>query len=163
MPTTPPLPPDRARKSESAQLDRKQSPWPQFIDLFHIELLNWRWGWRPLVLTGMLLPVILIVLLGYVTGTDAETSRHAHILTGNVTVALMFTNMRRMSTRFAWMREAGTLDYYATLPVHRYLVVVAVLCAFCCPCLRSWSLCCSDPFSWTSRCGCTHGSFWLSH
>lgn len=131
MPTTSPIPPDdRIRKSEAARSARKQPPWSQFADLFHIELLNWRWGWRPLVLTGMLLPVILIVLLGYVTGTDAETSRHAHILTGNVTVALMFTNMRRMSTRFAWMREAGTLDYYATLPVHRYLVVVAVLCAF---------------------------------
>ncbi len=108
----------------------KQPRWLQLVDLLYMELLNWRWGWRPLVLTGILLPVTLIVLLRYVAGADAAASRYAHILTGNLTVALMFTNMRRMATRFAWLREAGTLDYYATLPVQRSLVVVAVLGAF---------------------------------
>ncbi|MDE0672354.1 MAG: ABC transporter permease [Caldilineaceae bacterium] len=111
-------------------MDRQQPQWLQFADLLYIELLNWRWGWRPLVLTGILLPVISIVLLGYIAGPGVEASRYAHILTGNVTVALIFTNMRRVSTRLSWMRDVGTLDYYGTLPVRHYFVVLSVLCAF---------------------------------
>ncbi|MEZ4662277.1 MAG: hypothetical protein R2911_32400 [Caldilineaceae bacterium] len=42
-------------------------------------------------------------------------------------MTLMFTNMNRMTSRFAFMRSVGTLDYYATLPVQRYLVVIASL------------------------------------
>lgn len=109
---------------------RSQPQWLQFSDLLYIELLNWRWGWRPLILTGILLPVLSIALLGYIVGPGGETGRYAHILTGNVTVALIFTNMRRVTTRFSWMRDAGTLDYYGTLPVRHYLVVLAVLFAF---------------------------------
>lgn len=106
------------------------SPWAQLLELCHKELLNWRWGWRPLVLTGIIVPVIFMTLLGNVASPQADTDRLAHILCGNLIIALMFTNMRRMASRFAWMRDMGTLDYYATLPVQRWLIVVAVLAAF---------------------------------
>ena len=54
-----------------------------------------------------------------------------HIRTGNATATLILAHMQRMSTRFAWMREARTLDCLRyVLPVHRYRFVVAVRCAF---------------------------------
>ena len=111
-------------------LQTPPSAWAQLVELSHKELLNWRWGWRPLLLTGMIAPVIFITLLGNVAGPDADAQRLAHILSGNIIISLMFTNMRRMTSRFAWMRAVGTLDYYATLPVHRWIVVVSVLVAF---------------------------------
>ncbi len=124
--------PEIARQSAGAPFAAQAPPsaWAQLVELSHRELLNWRWSWRPLILTGMVAPVIFITLLGNVAGPDADAQRLVHILTGNIIMGLMFTNMRRMTSRFAWMRAVGTLDYYAVLPIHRGLVVVSVLVAF---------------------------------
>ncbi len=101
----------------------------QLATIFQIELRNFRWSWRPMVITGITGPVILIVLMGFFAG-QGERDQLGYVLSGNVVIALMFTNMGRMSSRFSFMKAVGTLDYYATLPIHRYLVVVAVLLAF---------------------------------
>lgn len=101
----------------------------QLISLFRMELLNWRWSWRPTILTGMIGPIIFIVLMGFFAG-DEDPDKLAYVLSGNVIMTLMFTNMNRMTSRFSFMRSVGTLDYYAMLPVHRYLVVIATLMTF---------------------------------
>ncbi len=121
------VPPQR---SDGPSQPERTPLWAQLLELCHKELLNWRWGWRPLLLTGMIAPVIFITLLGNVAGPQADADRLAYILCGNLIIALMFTNMQRMTRRFTWMRDMGTLDYYATLPVQRWLIVVAVLAAF---------------------------------
>lgn len=82
-----------------------------------------------MVITGIIGPVIFIVLMGYFAG-DEEADKLAYVLSGNVIITLMFTNMSRMTSRFSFMRSVGTLDYYATLPIHRSLVVIAVLLSF---------------------------------
>ncbi len=107
-----------------------QPPWLQLSTLCKMEILNWRWSWRPLVITGFVFPVMLVTLLGFLAGDDASQEQLAYILCGNVVVTLIFTNMHRMSSCFAWMKAVGTLDYYATLPIHSYVVVMAVLFSF---------------------------------
>ncbi|MCB0097612.1 MAG: ABC transporter permease [Caldilineaceae bacterium] len=127
--TKPPLDsPNRIDANEStARIPH--SRFEQLVSLAHMELLNWRWSWRATVTTGIIGPMIFIVLMGFFAG-DEGADKLAYVLSGNVIMTLMFTNMNRMTSRFAFMRAVGTLDYYATLPVQRYLVVIATLITF---------------------------------
>lgn len=123
------MPPAQMLPRRSADVRQPQALLSQLWSLFHMELLNWRWSWRSTIVTGTLAPVIFIVLMGFFVG-DGDEGRLIYVLSGNVITTLMLTNMNRMSSRFAFMRAVGTLDYYATLPVQRYLVVIAVLLSF---------------------------------
>jgi ABC-2 type transport system permease protein len=61
---------------------------------------------------------------------DAGPEALSYVLTGNVVLALMFGNMSNVESHFVFMRSVGTLDYFATLPVQRYLLILAVVLAF---------------------------------
>ncbi len=98
----------------------------QLVDLFLMELTNWRWSWRPMILTGTLAPLLSIVALG-VFGRAAGVRTLTFILTGNAVISLMFGNLDRLQSRFSFMRRTGTLDYYATLPVHKAVLILAVV------------------------------------
>ena len=101
----------------------------QVVDLFLIEMTNWRWTWRSMVITATLAPLLSILALG-VFARDAGTEALSYVLTGNVVLALMFGNMSNVESHFVFMRSVGTLDYFATLPVQRYLLILAVVLAF---------------------------------
>ena len=111
---------------------RTRRPLPlylQFWDLFLIELSNWRWGWRNLVLTGTVLPVFGILLLG---SFARELGTHAlsFVLIGNLVMALLFEHMGKMISHFAYLKTAGSLDYFATLPVRKAVLILAASFAF---------------------------------
>jgi ABC-2 type transport system permease protein len=108
---------------------RRPSFLAQLVDLFLIELTNWRWSWRSMVLTGMLTPLGSMVALG-VFARDAGRETLAYILTGNVVLGLMFENMDKVQSHFAYMRFMGALDYFATLPVQRYALILAAVLSF---------------------------------
>jgi ABC-2 type transport system permease protein len=42
----------------------------------------------------------------------------------------MFGNMDKAQSHFSFMRFQGVLDYFATLPIQRYLLILAVVVAF---------------------------------
>lgn len=110
----------------------ESSPQPfavQVVDLVAIELTNWRWSWRMMILLGMLTPLGAVVGLRLLLG-DAGPEALAYVLTGNVVLALMFENQNRVGGHFAFMRFHGTLDYLGSLPVDKPAVVVAVVTAF---------------------------------
>lgn len=109
---------------------RNQQPiWVQLVDLFLMELTNWRWSWRAAILTGMVAPILSIVALG-IFARDSGKETLAYILTGNVVLSLMFENLSKVSSRFTYMRFMGTLDYFATLPINRYSLVIAIVLSF---------------------------------
>jgi ABC-2 type transport system permease protein len=101
----------------------------QVWDLFLIELTNWRWSWRSLVLTGTITPLFSIVGLG-VFARDAGPEALAYVLTGNMVVSLMFGNMGNVESHFAFMRLRGALEYFAALPIRKGMLVLAVALAF---------------------------------
>jgi ABC-2 type transport system permease protein len=101
----------------------------QLCDLFLMEFSNWRWGWRSLVTTGMVAPIFTILALG-LFARDSGPQALAYVLTGNVVLSLMFENLGKMTSRFSFMRATGTLDFYATLPIHRHLLVLATTFSF---------------------------------
>lgn len=101
----------------------------QFIDLFLMEMTNWRWSWRTMVIIATIAPLMSILALG-VFARDSGLETLSYVLTGNVVLALMFGNADKLQSHFYFMRSAGTLDYYATLPVQRQVLILAVVAAF---------------------------------
>lgn len=101
----------------------------QWLDLFLIELRNWRWGWRNLVLTGMVLPLFGMLLLGSFAG-DLGGDTLAYVLSGNLVMGLLFEHQGKLASHFAYMKMAGSLDYFAALPIHKPLLVTAASAAF---------------------------------
>ncbi len=101
----------------------------QFWDLFLIELSNWRWGWRNLALTGTVLPMFGIVLLGSFA-RELGASALSFVLVGNLVMALLFEHMGKLISHFAYLKMAGSLDYFATLPIRKNVLILAASSAF---------------------------------
>ena len=101
----------------------------QFWDLFLIELSSWRWGWRNLVLTGTVLPLFGILLLGSFASELGPTAL-SFVLVGNLVMALLFEHMGKLISHFAYMKMAGRLDYFATLPIRKAVLILAASSAF---------------------------------
>jgi ABC-2 type transport system permease protein len=101
----------------------------QLIDILLIELTNWRWSWRGMVIVATIAPLFSILALGFFA-SEAGAPTLAHILTGNAVLALMFGTMDNVQSHFMYMRVHGTLDYFATLPIQRYAVILAVVIGF---------------------------------
>jgi ABC-2 type transport system permease protein len=101
----------------------------QLADLFLIELTNWRWSWRSMLLTGTLAPLFSILALG-IFAQDSGSKALAYVLTGNMVISLMFGNMGNVQSHFTFIRFEGTLDFYATLPIRKHNLIIAVVLSF---------------------------------
>lgn len=101
----------------------------QLWDLFRMELTNWRWSWRSMVLSGTITPLCSLLALG-VFARDAGPETLVYVMTGNVVVGLLFGTMHSVQSRVLWLRFQGGLDYVATLPVQRYVFVLAMVLSF---------------------------------
>ena len=101
----------------------------QYWDLFLIELSNWRWGWRNLLLTGTVLPLFGILLLGSFA-RELGPNALSFVLVGNLVMALLFEHMGKLISHFAYMKMAGSLDYFATLPIRKAVLIFAASSAF---------------------------------
>jgi len=101
----------------------------QLVDLLLIELTNWRWSWRGMVLLGMIALLGSMVALG-VFARDAGQDTLAYVLTGNIVLALMFENQDKVAGHFVYMRFMGILDYFATLPIQKHILILAVVLSF---------------------------------
>jgi len=108
---------------------QRQSPLTQWWDLFLMELTNWRWSWRLTLIAGSLMPLFLVVLLGVFANTQDQGAL-VYILTGNMVIGLLFGTMTRIINRVEFLRFGGGLDFFATLPVQRFLFVFAMIASF---------------------------------
>ncbi|HEX3239513.1 MAG TPA: ABC transporter permease [Solirubrobacterales bacterium] len=105
------------------------SPVNQLVDLLLIQLANWRWSWRAMVVLGIAAPTLSVALLSRVVGDRPDDFLQA-LLAGNVVLALMFENQNKVASHFAYMRVTGTLTFFAGLPIRQSLVVAATALAF---------------------------------
>lgn len=101
----------------------------QIFDLLLMQLSNWRWTWRGMVIIGTIAPILSIIALG-TFGRDSGPESLRYILIGNIVLALMFENQGKVSGNFAFMRAMGTMNYFASLPIRRYSLVSATILAF---------------------------------
>lgn len=101
----------------------------QIFDLLLVELTNWRWTWRAMVVLGVLTPLGGIFVMKLLL-PDATLEQRAFILTGNTLLSILFENQHRVAGHIVFMRVHGTLEYFSSLPVQKHAVVVAIIAAF---------------------------------
>jgi ABC-2 type transport system permease protein len=102
-----------------------------FLDLYLMQLANYRWTWRWQLIGGLVAPLSFMFMLRSLLGTAGTTAEAgATILAGNLVLSAVFTAMGNTANRFAWLKETEGLDYYATLPVGRSAMVITVVLAF---------------------------------
>lgn len=112
------------------QPERKRPSFPtQLLDLFLIELTNWRWSWRSMMTLSMIAPMLSMLGL-WVFARDNGQTALVYILTGNVVLALMFGTIDKIQSHFMFMRLQGAFDYFATLPIRKLALLLAVVMAF---------------------------------
>ncbi len=107
----------------------RQSLWTQFGVLFRIEMTNWRWGWSGMLLRGTLTPLLSLIALG-VFARDAGPEAVVYVATGNVVVGLLFGTMDMVQSHVTFLRFDGAMDYFATLPIDRFVLILAMAVSF---------------------------------
>jgi ABC-2 type transport system permease protein len=108
---------------------RLQGPVAQLADLVLVQLSNWRWAWRGLVLTGIITPVAAMIALAAFSGRGSA-GQDDRLLVGTLILSLLFQNQSQVAGNFSFMKINGTLDFFATQPVRRALLAVSTVCAF---------------------------------
>ncbi|QBD78344.1 ABC transporter permease [Ktedonosporobacter rubrisoli] len=109
--------------------NHKPSLMVQLLDVFLIELTNWRWSWRSILITSTITPLISVLGLG-TFARSAGPSATAYVLTGSAVLSLLFSNLNNLQGHVVFMRFMGTLDYFATLPIRRPILILAMIAAF---------------------------------
>jgi ABC-2 type transport system permease protein len=78
---------------------------------------------------AILAPLFSILTLG-IFGRDSGPNALHYILTGNVVMTLMFGIMSNVQSHFNFMRTMGGLDFFATLPISKYALILAIVVGF---------------------------------
>ena len=109
------------------KLREPQPIWRQSANLFFMELANWgRQSWRRIVFVGTFASLHTLIALT-IFARDNGTEALGYVLTGAVITSLFFGTMSFVQRRFIQMRVMGVLEYYATLPIWRYGLILAVV------------------------------------
>jgi ABC-2 type transport system permease protein len=101
----------------------------QLVDLTLVELTNWRWTWRSMLLLGIVTPLSSMLAVKFLL-TRMDPDDIAYVYCGNVLLCLMFENQNRVGGHFVFMRFHGTLDYFGSLPIKKQTLILAMALAF---------------------------------
>jgi len=106
---------------------KKQPLLVQLINLALIEITNWRWAWRSLLVAGTLTPILSMLAFGvFATGNVARS----YVLIGNIVLSLVFGTLENVQGHLIYLRIQGSLDYFATLPIRRHVLLLAMVMCF---------------------------------
>ncbi|MBI4669598.1 MAG: ABC transporter permease [Elusimicrobia bacterium] len=95
--------------------------------LFSLELKKFRQGWIWSFVMASLFPLCLLFFMRMSSG---QASREAALYTisGIIVFSLVLNTTIMLANELSQIKEAGALDFYATLPVSRLSVLLAILC-----------------------------------
>lgn len=102
----------------------------RFAVLVRMQMARIRTAWRPYLIVSSAMPLGIAVLMRAVMEPAQVSEFGEQVVAGCAVLAIAMTAIVMLAQRVAWMKEAGALDYYATLPVGRGSLVAAVLLSF---------------------------------
>ncbi len=111
------------------QTRKRPSFLTQYFDLFLIELTNWRWAWQSMITISIIVPLMSMGGL-WIFARDNGEQALIYVLTGNVTLAVMFGTIDKVQSHFMFMKIQGSFDFFATLPIRKLALLLAVVSAF---------------------------------
>ncbi len=101
----------------------------EFCVLFQMQLANWRWAWKGMLIGGIVVPLSFMFFLQFFANVrDPEVA--LHLVTGNVVISLLFTALSRTANRFAFLRETKAIHYYRALLESMNGLVLATMTSF---------------------------------
>ncbi len=101
----------------------------QLLDLVLIELSNWRWSWRSIVVASVFVPLFGMVGLS-IYARDLGQEALNLVFSGSLVMALMLGNLSHIQSHVVFMRFNGALEYFASLPIHKHALTLAIIIAF---------------------------------
>lgn len=114
----------------SEGIGRKPLPFHHAVwTLFLVQLSNWRWSWRGMVITGMVAPILTLAAMGVFAKESGDQSVH-QVFVGSLTLALLFETQNKVAANFAFMKFNDAFAFYAALPVRPQALIVATAAAF---------------------------------
>jgi ABC-2 type transport system permease protein len=102
----------------------------KFAVLVRMQFARLRTAWRPYLVVSSLMPLGIAVLLRVVMDSQQVDEFGPQIVAGSAVLAISMTAIVMLAQRVAWLKEHGTLDLYATLPISRTALIAAVLASF---------------------------------
>lgn len=112
------------------QNSRRPQPFlMQIWDLFLVELTNWRLTWQHTVVLGTITPLLSMFSFS-IFARDSGPEALEFIWSGNVLISLMFGLQNRLAMHFVYLRLEGMLNYFATLPIKKSALILAIISAF---------------------------------
>lgn len=98
--------------------------------LLRMQFASLRWFWASVMVNSFVIPLSFLVIWYYFADGVASTDTMIYFLAGNITLGLLFGNMNRVASRFAFLKDTGALDYYATLLTNKTLLIFSVTLVF---------------------------------
>ena len=107
----------------SSRMDR-------FTTLLRMQLARVRTSWRPYLIVSSAMPLGIAVLLRAIMDADQVEAFGEQIVAGSAVLAIAMTAVVMLAQRIAALKESGGLDFYASLPVKRGMLILAILVSF---------------------------------
>ena len=102
----------------------------RFVTLLRMQLARVRTSWRPYLIVSSAMPLGIAVLMRAIMTGDQVARFGEQIVAGSAVLAIAMTAVVMLAQRIAALRESGGLDFYASLPVKRWMLVLAILLSF---------------------------------
>ncbi len=112
-----------------SKMTHSQTYWIQLIDLCLIELRNWRWTWRSMLVISTFIPLVSMIIFS-IYARDSGPTALSYVFSGNIVMSLMFGNLNDIQAHIVFMRFQGTLEYFATLPIKKHTLILAIIISF---------------------------------
>jgi ABC-2 type transport system permease protein len=98
-------------------------------NLLRVQLANWRWSWRGMVVLGIAAPTFSMLILSHLIPYRSNGFLTI-LLIGNLVLVLTFENQSKVAGHFAYMRFNNTLTFFAGLPIRQEVLIVATALSF---------------------------------
>ena len=106
------------------------TPVERFVTLLRMQLARVRTSWRPYLIVSSAMPLGIAILLRAIMDRDQVDAFGEQIVAGSAVLAIAMTAIVMLAQRIASLRESGGLDFYASLPVKRWMLITAILVSF---------------------------------
>jgi ABC-2 type transport system permease protein len=109
---------------------RTSSQLERFTTLLRMQLARVRTSWRPYLIVSSAMPLGIAVLLRAIMDPKQVDRFGEQIVAGSAVLAIAMTAIVMLAQRIAALKESGGLDFYSSLPVKRWMLVLAILVSF---------------------------------
>lgn len=116
----------KALRTEPWVYPRKAKGVADFLILTRLQVLVIRSSWFWVLILGTAFPLALLFFLLFFTASVSAQIRF-YILTGNLVYALAINGMLAIGQELGWQRENRSFEFYATLPISKHALLLALL------------------------------------